>query len=54
MTEKPPKAETERTAAEARRRFLKKAAAGAVATPVAVTLLLSAGTKRAQAGEPYR
>jgi hypothetical protein len=50
MTDKPAQFETEGEDAIARRRFLKKAAAGTVATPAAVTLLLSAGTKRARAG----
>ena len=42
MADKPTQTETERQDATARRRFLKKAAAGAIATPAAVTLLLSA------------
>ena len=51
MTDKPRQTETERQDVTARRRFLKKAAAGAIATPAAVVLLLSAGTKRARAGD---
>ena len=35
---------------EARRKFLKKAAKVGFATPVVVTLLLSAGTKQGRAG----
>ena len=53
MADKTPETESERQDATARRRFLKTAAAGAVATPAAVTLLLSAGTKRAKAGFEY-
>jgi hypothetical protein len=34
----------------ARRDFLKKAAAGAAVTPLAVTMMLSAGSRRAYAG----
>ena len=50
MTDKPRQTETEGEDATARRRFLKKAAAGAVATPAAVIMILSAGTKRSRAG----
>ena len=50
MTDTPRQTETEGERAPARRRFLKKAAAGAIATPAAVTLLLAAGTKRSRAG----
>ena len=50
MTDKPRQTETEGESATARRRFLKTAAAGAVATPAAVTLMLAAGTRRAKAG----
>ena len=35
---------------EARRKFLKKAAAGAALTPPAVTMVLSAGSRKAFAG----
>jgi len=49
MADKPAQTEIEDGVAAARRRFLKKAAVGAVATPAAVTLLLSAGTKRTRA-----
>jgi hypothetical protein len=49
MADKTRQTEVEGEDAKARRRFLKKAAAGAIATPAAVTLLLSAGTKRARA-----
>jgi len=38
---------------DARRDFLKKAAKLGLATPAVVTLLLAAGTKRSQAGDPY-
>ena len=37
---------------DARRDFLKKAAAVGIATPAAVTLMLAAGTKRSKAGDP--
>ena len=50
MIDKPQQTETDGEDATARRRFLKKATAGAVATPAAVILLLSAGTKGARAG----
>ena len=53
ITDKPRQTETEAEDATARRRFLKKAAAGAVATPAAVTLLLSAGTKQGRAQIKY-
>jgi hypothetical protein len=36
---------------KARRKFLKEAAVGAAVTPPAVTMLLSAGSRRAMAGE---
>ena len=38
---------------DARRGFLKKAAKVSVTTPAVVMLLLSAGTKRSQAGDLY-
>ena len=48
------KAEKEdvKTKEAARREFLKKAGKVGIATPAAVTLLLSAGTKRAKAIAP--
>ena len=39
---------------DARRDFLKKAGKVGIATPVAVTLMLSAGSKRARAGLAYQ
>ena len=54
MTDKPQDTETKRETTMARRRFLKKATAGAIATPAAMTLLLSAGAKRAKAGLDYK
>ena len=50
MADKTPETATERQAARARRRFLKKAAAGAIATPAVVIMILSAGTRRSRAG----
>ena len=51
MTDQRRQVETEGERAPAPRRFLKTAAAGAIATPAAVTLLLAAGTRRAKAGK---
>jgi len=53
MADKPSETETAGRDRTARRRFLQKAAAGAIATPAAMILLLSAGTKRARAGVRY-